>query len=130
MSPQPGKGLTPTRSFGHLNKPILCMTGTKDGSPIDPTLQPATRQEVFAALPDGDKYQLVLKDAEHSAFGDSRGLRSRGRNPKHHPAIQKISLHFWNAYLKNDAESKAWLQSNRPVTETGLSESNDDWKWK
>lgn len=130
MSPQPGKGLDPKKAFGHLAKPILCMTGTKDGSPLDPTLKPSTRREVFAALPVGDKYQLVLKNAEHSAFGDSLGRRSRGRNSKHHPAIQKISLHFWDAYLKDDTESKAWLQSTKPVTESGLNEISDIWEWK
>ncbi len=130
MSPQPGKGLDPRRAFGHLTQPILCMTGTKDGSPIDPTMKPATRREVFAALPAGNKYQLVLEDAQHFAFGDSRGLRTRGRNPAHHPAIQSISLHFWDAYLKNRAESKAWLQSKKPLTATGLSENRDVWEWK
>lgn len=129
MSPQPGKGLNAKKAFGHLAKPILCMTGTKDGSPIDPTLEPSTRREVYAALPAGNKYQLILKDAEHSAFGDSQGRRSKNRNPRHHPAIQKISLHFWNAYLKDNAESKAWLQSNAPIVTTGLSEA-DVWEWK
>lgn len=129
MSPQPGKGLEPGKAFGHIARPFLCMTGTKDASPIDPTFKPSARREVYAAFPAGDKYQLVLKDAEHFAFGDSRGLRTRGRNPKHHPAIQEISVHFWNAYLKNDADSKRWLQSQRAVTATGL--HNDDvWEWK
>lgn len=130
MSPQAGKnGFSSKRAFGHLTKPILCMTGTKDGSPIDPNLNPESRREVYAALPKGDKYQLVLKDAQHSAFGDSRG-KARTRDPKHHPAIQKISLHFWNAYLKNGKQSKEWLQSTKPITEAGLVEGEDAWEWK
>ncbi|MDA0590353.1 MAG: acetylhydrolase [Planctomycetota bacterium] len=129
MSPQPGKGQEPKKAFGHIAKPFLCMTGTKDASPIDPTLKPSTRREVYAAFPAGDKYQLVFDGAEHLAFGDSRGLRTRGRNPKHHPAIQEISVHFWNAYLKDDATSKSWLQSNRAVTTTGLGTA-DVWEWK
>ena len=129
MSPQASKNMAPERSFGHLSKPILCMTGTKDASPIDPTVKPEDRRKVYAALPAPDKFQLVLKDGEHSAFGDGRGLRSRTRNPKHHPAIQKISLRFWDAYLKQDSEAKAWLQSNTVMAETGLSEA-DSWQWK
>ncbi len=129
MSPSPGKGVEPAKAFGHLTKPILCMTGTKDGSPIDPTLSPAARRKVFAALPKGDKYQLVLDGGEHFAFGDSQGRRTRNRNPKHHPAIQKISLHFWNAYLKGDAESKKWLQSKQVIRNVGLG-SGDVWEWK
>lgn len=129
MSPQPGKGQEPAKAFGHIPQPFLCMTGTKDASPIDPTVKPSTRREVYAAFPAGDKYQLVLDGAEHFAFGDSRGFRTRGRNPKHHPAIQEISVHFWNAYLKDDADSRQWLQSGRPVSATGLGTS-DVWEWK
>ncbi|MAP09877.1 MAG: acetylhydrolase [Rhodopirellula sp.] len=129
FSPQPGKGLPADRGFGHLVKPMLCMTGTEDASPIDPSLDPARRREVYAALPKGDKYELVLDGAEHSAFGDNRGLRPRNRNPKHHPAIQQVSLRFWDAYLKGDDSAKQWLQSNRPLSETGLGDV-DVWSWK
>ena len=129
MSPQPGKGVDPQKAFGHLTKPILCMTGTDDASPIDPTLEPSARREVYAALPPGDKYQLVLKDAQHFAFGDSQRFRTRQRNLKHHPAIQQISLNFWNAYLKDDAEAKRWLRSGQPISNTGLSDDNV-WEWK
>lgn len=129
MSPQPGKGLEPSKAFGQIVKPFLCMTGTKDASPIDPTFKPSARREVYTALPAGDKYQLVFEGGEHFAFGDSRGRRTRGRNPKHHPAIQEISVHFWNAYLKDDTNSKRWLKSKRAVTATGLSD-DDVWEWK
>lgn len=129
MSPQPGKGIETNKAFGHIVKPVLCMTGTRDASPIDASLKPETRQEVFTALPAGSKYQLVLDGAEHSAFGDSRRLGRRRRNPAHHPAIQQISVQFWKAYLKNDSEAKRWLQSESPVKQTGLS-GRDKWDWK
>lgn len=127
MSPQPGKRLPPKRAFGHPSKPTLCMTGTEDGSPINAKLEPADRQKVYQALKPGDKFQLVLEGGEHFAFGDSPGLRTR--NPKHHLAIQEISLRFWNAYLKDDGKAQAWLQSMKPIAETGLG-SADVWEWK
>lgn len=129
MSPQSGKGLPATKAFGHIQKPVLCMTGTKDGSPIDPNLKPSSRREVYTAFPKGDKYQLILDGGEHFAFGDSKGFRTKNRNPKHHPAIKEISLQFWNAYLKGDKKAKQWLQSKKPISETGLSEA-DVWEWK
>jgi dienelactone hydrolase len=129
MSPQTGKGRQAKKSFGEISSPFLCMTGTRDGSPIDPNLSPASRREVYAAMPKGDKYQLVFEGAEHSAFGDNRGLRSRNRNPKHHPTIQKISTLFWNAYLKGDKEAKARLQPTLPTTSLGL-DVKDIWEWK
>ena len=129
MSPQPGKGLTPERSLGHITSPVLCMTGTKDGSPIDPKLSPESRQRVYAALPRGDKYQLVFEGGEHFAFGDSGGFRTRGRDPNHHPAIQQISTRFWDAYLRDDAAAKAWLQSKAPRSDCNL-DPKDVWQWK
>ena len=108
---------------------MLCMTGTKDGSPIDPHLKPEDRQKVYAALPEGDKYQLVLKDGEHHAFGGHGGKRVKKRNDAHHPAIQQISLKFWQAYLLDDEAAKLWLQSQRPISETPLSEA-DQWTFK
>ena len=129
LSPQLGAGIGASEAFGHLKKPILCMTGTEDGNPIDPSLEASTRREVFVALPVGDKYQLVLEGAEHFAFGDNQRGRIRRRNAKHHPAIQKISLQFWDAYLRGTAVSKQWLQSTRAITETGLTVA-DVWEWK
>jgi len=129
MSPQPGKGENPEASFGKVSVPVLCMTGTKDGSPIDPKMDPTDRQKVYQAFPKGDKFQLVFEGAEHFAFGDSGGFRTRGRNPNHHPTIQKISTHFWNAYLRNDKESLEWLQSDAPKKVGKLAEG-DTWKWK
>jgi predicted dienelactone hydrolase len=129
MSPQPGKRPAPDQAFGHIKAPVLCMTGTEDGSPIDPNLKPETRRLVYAALPAGDKYQLVFEGGHHFAFGSSGGWKDRNRNPKHHPTIQKISTRFWNAYLKGDEEAKAWLQSEAPREECGM-DPKDVWEWK
>lgn len=129
MSPQPGKSGNPEQAFSAINKPVLCMTGTADKSAIDPSLKPSDRQKVYAALKPGDKYQLVLDKAEHHAFGDYDVQRGRSRNKAHHPAIQQISLKFWQAYLMQDVEAKAWLQSQHPLLETGLSK-RDRWSFK
>ncbi|TVS18352.1 MAG: hypothetical protein EA424_11055 [Planctomycetaceae bacterium] len=51
--------------------PWLLMTGTHDTSPIGgQTVK--SRLAVFPALPPGDKYELVLDSAEHSAFTHRR----------------------------------------------------------
>ncbi len=76
-----------------------------------------------------DDYQLVLNGGKHFAFGDTKSWRTRGRNSKHHPVIQLISLQFWNAYLKGDTDAKTLLQSKSTITKTGLSEA-DVWQWK
>ena len=131
MSPQPGKGPPPEKAFAQLNRPLLCMTGTQDDSPIDPAVTPQSRQLVYKALPEGDKYHLVFRDGHHYTFSDARGLRrrDRDRNPKHHPAIQKISVKFWQAYLRDDAEAKQWLQSDTAHSDGTLA-AEDVWQWK
>lgn len=129
MSPQPGKRPSPDKSFGHVTLPVLCMTGSKDGSPIDPSLKPDHRRQVYTAMPAGDKYQLVFEGGEHFAFGDSDGFRTRGRNAKHHPTIQKISTRFWDAYLKGDTKAKVWLQSQAPRPACDM-DPRDVWEWK
>jgi len=129
MSPQPARGNRTKKFFGHLNKPTLLMTGTKDGSPINANMKPSSRRKVYAALPPSNKFQLVLDGANHFTFGDANSPRNKGLNPKHHSAIQQISLQFWNAYLKDDTNAKQWLQSMRAINDTGLSQA-DDWEWK
>lgn len=47
----------------------------------------------------------------------------------HHPAIQRISTAFWDAYLKGDERAKAWLQSAVLHKELSL-DPKDVWEWK
>lgn len=128
MSPSASPAFPAASAFGHITAPVLCMTGTKDSSPITPATTPESRREVYAALPAGDKYELVFDGGTHSAFSDT-GFRDEGRQPHHHPAIQKISTRFWDAYLRGDAAAKSWLQSEKPRADAALV-AGDIWQWK
>jgi predicted dienelactone hydrolase len=114
-------------AFGQVKLPWLLMTGTRDESPIGGQT-PQSRRGVYAALPAGDKYELVLDGAEHSVFTERAlpGDKSR-RNPNHHRAILAISTAFWDAYLKDDAQAKAWLNGDGP---RGILDSADLWQHK
>jgi predicted dienelactone hydrolase len=129
MSPSVPAAGSAERAFGGVKLPWLLMTGTKDvarigsmtiGGDLD------SRLGVYPALPPGDKYELVLHEAEHGAFGE-RALPGEGRqqNPNHHRAILALSTAFWDAFLKGDAEAKAWLNG-----ETALSVLEKDDKWQ
>ena len=131
MSPSVPAAGSAERAFGSVKLPWLLMTGTKDvarigsmtiGGDLD------SRLGVYPALPPGDKYELVLKDAEHGAFGE-RALPGEGRqqNPNHHRAILALSTAFWDAFLKGDAEAKAWLNGDGPRS---VLEKEDKWQWK
>lgn len=116
------------KAFQHVEIPWMLMTGTKDGSPIGNTTA-ESRLEVFPALPEGDKYELLLHNAEHSAFGDRRlpGDREK-RNPNHHRAILALSTAFWDAYLKEDSDAEEWLKSD--AVKADILEEKDRWQTK
>jgi len=131
MSPSVPAAGSAERAFGSVMLPWLLMTGTKDvarigamtiGGNLD------SRLGVYPALPPGDKYELVLKDAEHSAFGD-RALpgETGSRNPNHHRVILALSTAFFDAFLKGDAEAKAWLNGEGPRS---VMEKDDKWQRK
>ena len=127
FSPSAPKSPSPEKAFGAIKMPWLLMTGTKDTSIIGQTgVEP--RLKVFPALPKGHKYELILENAEHSAFTDSAlpGDKEK-RNPNHHRAILALGTAFWDAYLKHDDNAKAWLEGDGAK---GVLEKGDGWKMK
>jgi predicted dienelactone hydrolase len=97
MSPSSPRRGDPKQAFAAVKIPWLLMTGTKDIALIgDADMK--SRLGVFPSLPPGDKYELVLDRAEHSAFTD-RPLPGdvEKRNPNHHRAILALSTAFWDA---------------------------------
>lgn len=127
MSPSSPRLGRPEDAFGRVALPWMLLTGTRDTAPIGNT-DMASRLAVFPALPEGDKYELVLFEAEHSAFTD-RALpgESGSRNPNHHRAILALGTAFWDAYLLKDPEAKAWLEGEGPRT---VLEDRDRWQKK
>jgi predicted dienelactone hydrolase len=127
MSPSPPRQGDPKVAFASVRIPWMLLTGTDDAAPIG-NQDAKSRLLVFPALPEGDKYELVLDKAEHSAFTD-RPLPgdSQPRNPNHHRAVLAVTTAFWDAYLKNDASAKAWLQGDAV---RGVLEEKDRWQKK
>lgn len=122
MSPSQSKGLSNEAAFGSIKQPVLCMTGTKDKSPLRRQVTPETRKQVYAALPPGAAYQVVFDKGAHSIFGDYRK-----NDPRYHVAIEAITTQFIDAYLKEDTKALDWLRSDE-VREC-LS-GKDLWEWK
>jgi predicted dienelactone hydrolase len=127
FSPNAPKRGDPKDAFGAVRIPWLLMTGTKDLGVIGgATVE--SRLAVFPALAPGDKYELVLHDAEHSAFGD-RALpgESGQRNPNHHRVILALSTAFWDTHLRGDEAAKSWLNGAAP---RAVMEEKDRWRKK
>lgn len=114
-------------AFGSVKTPWLLMTGTHDSAAVG-NQTPESRRQVYPALAPGDKFELVLNNAEHSAFTERPlpGEQLR-RNPNHHRAILAISTAFWDAYLLNDDKAKTWLTGEGP---RGILEDPDIWQTK
>src|SRR5215212_8242215 len=94
----------------------MLMTGTKDVSPIGGA-DVASRLAVFESLPPGDKYEVVLENAEHSVFVQ-RPLpgEKEKRNPNHARVIRALSTAFWDTYLRRDDAARHWLNGDGPRT--------------
>jgi len=110
MSPSSPKRGDPQVAFGKVSIPWMLMTGTRDTSPIGKA-DMASRLAVFPALPPGDKYELLLYGAEHSAFSERPLPGDSGpRNPRHHRAILALSTAFWDAYIRGNHAAGKWLK--------------------
>jgi len=128
MSPGgPRRGGDFKAAFGDVKIPWLLMTGTKDTSPIGgQTIE--SRLAVYPALSAGDKYELVLHNAEHSAFTE-RALPGdqQSRNPNHHRVILALSTAFWDAFLTGDSSAREWLNGTGPRS---VMQEKDRWQYK
>lgn len=115
------------RSAADLKVPWLLMTSTLDGGVVG-NQTPETRRGVYPLLPPGDKFELVLNKAEHSAFTE-RALpgEKEPRNPIHHRVILATSTVFWDAYLRDDPAAKEWLTGKGP---SSVMDAADRWQQK
>jgi predicted dienelactone hydrolase len=128
MSPSiPRQGANSSGAFDDVKIPWLLMTGTRDVAPIGDA-DVASRLAVFPALPAGNKYEVVLYNAEHSAFSDRALPGDReARNPNHHRVILALSTAFLETFLNNNAAAKAWLDGPGP---RAVLEAQDRWQTK
>lgn len=108
-SPAYNRDEDPVRIYGGIAVPLLCMTGTDDGSPVSGR-DYTHRLPIYEHAGSPEKHLLVLEDGDHMVFAGSRG--QLGENPKraaHEDIVKTAALAFWDAYLKNDAAAKSWL---------------------
>lgn len=114
-------------AFGSVTIPWMLMTGTKDVAVIG-NADLASRLNVYPNLPPGGKYELVLHNAEHSAFSDRALPGDReARNPNHHRAILALSTAFWDAYIRGDKAAGKWLDG---AGARSVLQPQDRWQFK
>lgn len=116
MSPSCPSLLSARSVFGSVITPCLLLTGTRDNLPSLSNQSIDSRRTIFAALPSGNAYELVLFNATQSAFSDRLLRNDPPPNPKHHRAIQAITTAFWDAYLQGNEEAQKWRNEGRSRT--------------
>ncbi|HSY42321.1 MAG TPA: hypothetical protein VK811_00315 [Candidatus Acidoferrum sp.] len=126
FSPSPPRVGSTEKAFGSVTIPWLLMTGTQDVAPIGGD-DAASRLKVYPALHNAPKYEVVLFNAEHSAFTD-RALPGdhEPRNPNHHRVMLALTTAFWDAYLRGDTAALAWLDGSGPRS---VLEAQDQWQF-
>ncbi len=101
-----------------MTRPLLSVTGTRDGDVAGTGATPERRAAVFAALPPGSKAHLVLQDADHMTFGGQTGRAveivpreavTRELQGAHHALVAAITTDWWRATLMGDAAARTRL---------------------
>lgn len=110
-SPASPRKLDLDHVYSAIKIPCLHMTGTKDSSPIGNS-GPEDRRIPFDHMTGVDEYLITFKDGDHMIFSGRtrKNLLGSGEKDAHFQKFIKMSsLAFWDAYLKGDAQAKAWL---------------------
>jgi len=113
LSPQgPGQFGLSELSFRTMRLPFLGVTGSLDS--LGPLANAAWHKQPFALSPMGDKYHVFIQGANHMSFIAAQTLQP-GKAQQAESILaytNSAALAFWDAYLKNDASAKAYLQSD------------------
>ena len=117
LSPNtPRRQFDPAVSYQDIDIPLFHITGTEDGDPLRGSFGPSQRTKPYQLVPAGEKYLLVLKDADHATFGGNRVKRGRAK-PKdraHLDAVTNGVVAFFDAYLRGETPKKNWLRNQFP----------------
>ena len=111
ISPVPPRHIEPAQAMAGLRTPLLHITGSRDGSPLDGTT-PEDRllpwRHTAADVPAG---LLWLDGADHMGFS---GLPRYGE--AQHVKVARVAVQFLRAMLMGDTAALAWLRAGGPGT--------------
>jgi predicted dienelactone hydrolase len=96
------------RGFKGVKIPGLHMTGTRDHSPVRET-KLEDRRVPFDRINAANQYLITFKDGDHTVFAGPRAQGPQEKDPIFHSLIKISTMAFWDAYLKDDSDAKAWL---------------------
>jgi predicted dienelactone hydrolase len=118
FSPSPPRN-DPSRApeaFAQISRPFFSVTGSEDGSPIPPKMEPEARTAPYAAMPPGGKALVVFAGANHMAFNGGDG---RGNNPRVSDATAALTTRFLSVYLLGASPSQLTPSVVQPLLGPG-----------
>lgn len=112
LSPPPANDRTNGGAvYAGIAEPVLHLTGTQDGNPLDNSARPEDRLEAFAAMGPAPQYLIVFEGGDHSVFGGRS--RPGQSDPENYPVIQsataEASTVFFRAWLAGDETARAFI---------------------
>jgi predicted dienelactone hydrolase len=110
MSPQGNENDDGEAVWGAVHIPVLHLTGTDDGDPIGRGTTPSNRLIPFHFIERVDQVLVVFDGGDHMLFsGRTQPGRDRARDDRYHADIQRVTLAFLDAYLRDDGVQRGWL---------------------
>lgn len=111
-------------AYGKIAIPALHMTGTLDDSPVNDT-SAKERRIPYDHTPGpkekgADCYLIIFEGGDHGIFagGGARRAGRANKDAEFHKLIHQTSLAFLDAYLRDNVDAKAWLQSDSGMKAT------------
>jgi predicted dienelactone hydrolase len=111
LSPSPPRWGDAKAAFATVKLPMLHLTGTEDDMSHFGAAGPADRRVPFDMIDGNDQYLVILKGATHMTLGGAE-RRPRAGDEAMTAVFQRMTLEFLNAYDRDDAAARAWLQKD------------------
>lgn len=115
LSPQGRGKLHRPDAWSQFELPMMTITGTRDRGRNGEDY--TWRLDPFELSPPGDKYLIVIRDADHELGGIPRSSAQFPYASDEELAgiVQEESARFWDAYLKGDEDARRGLHAAQPV---------------
>lgn len=110
MSPQGNESDDAAAVWGAVHIPVLHLTGAEDADPIGRGTKPSDRLIPFQSIQGVDQVLVVFEGGDHMVFsGRTQPGRDDARDARYDADIQRTTLAFLDAFLREDADQRSWL---------------------
>lgn len=99
-------------AYAAVKIPVYHLTGTEDTDRAGGAKDPADRRIPYDQTRNAPACLLTFEGGDHMAFsGPAARQKPDARDLRFHDLIQRSTLAFWDAELKGDKTSRAWLHA-------------------